>query len=354
MLSAPPAPLDPASIRSTVENLLCDFLNQQEEAAPDLPELALFTGQLRDMLTTGGKYIRPVLCVAGWLAVSGQTPSSSVWRVAASLELFHTFTLIHDDVMDHSDTRRGRPTAHRALAARHQTHPDSASLGVNAAILLGDLALGWSYELLHHPGLTPHDLGMVRPGLNALRTETLVGQYLDLTATGRPATDARPAWRIIHYKTAQYTIVHPLRLGARLAGATHGQLHDLSAYAVPLGEAFQLRDDLLGVFGDPGHTGKSALDDLREGKQTVLVATALGRSTPVQRHTLQELLGDPHLSQDTADTLRDIFTATGAAAAVEQMIADRVGTAQRALCDADLQPDATVFLHNLASSVADR
>jgi geranylgeranyl diphosphate synthase, type I len=153
---------------------------------------------------------------------------------------------------------------------------------------------------------------------------------------------------------ARYTVVHPLCLGTRLVGATGRQLHDLSAYALPLGEAFQLRDDLLGVFGDPGRTGKSAFDDLREGKHTVLVATALARATPSQRRTLQALLGDPGLDEEGADTLRGVLTATGAEAAVEQMINDRVRTARSALDAAGLRADATAFLHDFAASVPTR
>ncbi|MGB8947352.1 MAG: polyprenyl synthetase family protein [Streptomyces sp.] len=249
-LSVPPAPLDPAAIRGAVEQLLYGFLDEQEHAAPDLlPELALFTGLLRDFLAAGGKRIRPLLCITGWAAITDQPPPPLLWRAAASLELFHAFALIHDDIMDHSNTRRGHPTAHRTLTARHQHHPDAENLGTNAAILLGDLALGWSYELLHTTDATPAQQRRIWPLLNALRTETLVGQYLDLAAAGDPTADADSAWRIIRYKTAKYTLERPLHLGAALAGATKDQLDALSAYALPLGEAFQLRDDLLGVGG---------------------------------------------------------------------------------------------------------
>ncbi|MER6518411.1 polyprenyl synthetase family protein [Streptomyces sp. NPDC060334] len=352
-LTAPPtAPLDPDGIRTAVDAVLHAFLDEQEQAAPDLlPELTLFTGLLRDMLAAGGKRIRPLLCVTGWAAVTDRTPSPALLRVAASLELFHAFALIHDDIMDNSDTRRGRPTAHRNLAAHHHNRPDADALGVNAAILLGDLALGWSYELLHTDDTRLHRTW--RPQ-NALRTETLIGQYLDLTATGDPTADVDTAWRIIRYKTAKYTVERPLQLGAALADADLARLRVLSAYAIPLGEAFQLRDDILGVFGDPTRTGKSTLDDLREGKHTVLIATALGAATPAQRHTLTSLLGDTSLDQAAANTLRAVLTATGAPAAVEQMITDRVQSAHRALDGGVLRPDATTALHRLASTVATR
>lgn len=351
-LAAPAsAPLDPEGIRTAVDAVLYAFLDEQEQAVPDLPELTLFTGMLRNMLAAGGKRIRPLLCVTGWAAVTDRTPPPAVWRVAACLELFHTSALVHDDIMDKSATRRGRPTAHRALAAHHQHHRDAGALGVNAAILLGDLALGWSYELLH-----TDDTGLHRAWkpLNALRTETLTGQYLDLTATGDPTAGADTAWRVIRYKTAKYTVERPLQLGAALADADPARLRSLSAYAIPLGEAFQLRDDLLGVFGDPARTGKSTLDDLREGKHTVLIATARDTATPAQRHTLDTLLGDPSLDRAGADALRTVLIATGAPAAVEQMIADRVHAAQQALGEGALRPGATTALYRLAASATTR
>jgi geranylgeranyl diphosphate synthase, type I len=356
-----PTAVDPPGIRSAVEALLHTFLDDQEQAATT-PELALFTGLLRDMLAAGGKRIRPVLCVTGWQAVSHQVPPPMVFRVAASLELFHAFALIHDDIMDNSTIRRGRPTAHRILAARFQRHPNSQALGTNAAILLGDLALGWSYELLHPATPAQAQPAIPWPVLNTMRTETLIGQYLDLLATGPCApnldtaldTALNTAWKVIRYKTAKYTFEHPLHLGALLAGATQDQLRALSAYALPLGEAFQLRDDLLGVFGNPDDTGKPSLDDLRQGKHTVLITIAYQRATPTQTRLLQTHLGNPSLSHEGAQESRAILIATGAVATVEQMIADRHQQALDSLNSAPLCPAATTVLRQLATATTIR
>lgn len=354
-LAAPVVPPDPDCVRETVDTLLNQFLDEQERSATEIPELSLFAGLLREFLAAGGKRIRPVLCVTGWHTVSAEPAPPLVWRLAASLELFHAFALIHDDIMDRSALRRGRPTAHRVLAALHRGHPDADNLGVNAAILLGDLALGWSYELLHSPPEpAPHQLAAIRPVLNALRTETLVGQYLDLAGTGRPTGDAATAWRIIRCKTAKYTIERPLQLGALLAGATPQQLQALSDYALPLGEAFQLRDDLLGAFGDRAHTGKSAIDDLLQGKHTVLLSTALQRATPTERDALQLLLARPHLGHGDAEAIRHILTTSGARREVEQMIAERLGQAAAALLPGTLRPSATAALRQLADAAAHR
>ncbi|MET9480626.1 polyprenyl synthetase family protein [Streptomyces sp. NPDC006638] len=352
-------PLEPERIPATVETLLHEFLDAQIDNAADLPELDLFAQTLRDMIAAGGKRIRPVLCVVGWQAVSHRQPPSEVWRVAASLELFHLFALIHDDIMDASRTRRGRPAAHCSLATRHAGRGDAATLGVNAAILLGDLALGWSYELLHvaRPGAAARHLHRAWPLLNALRTETLVGQYLDLVGSGPAAAtppDSATAWRVIRYKTAKYTCERPLQLGAHLAGADPKVLAALSAYALPLGEAFQLRDDLLGVFGDPERTGKSVLDDFREGKNTVLAATALRLATPAQARLLRAGLGNRALTGAQASELRQVVTDTGAQAVVESLIGERFEQALAALDHAPLRPAATTILRAMAAGAVAR
>ncbi|MFG1795823.1 polyprenyl synthetase family protein [Nocardia sp. NPDC049149] len=346
--------LDAAEIGSMAETLLLGFLDEQDLLAVELPELALFTGLLRDLIAAGGKRIRPQLCVLGWHAITCEPPTSAVWRVAASLELFHAFALIHDDVMDHSVLRRGRLTAHRVFAARYRNHRDADSLGEHAAILLGDIALGWSYELLHDRDSAPDLSRAVGAALNALRTETLIGQYLDLSATGCSAADLETAWRIIRLKTTKYTIERPLQLGALLAGAGRAQLETLSEYAIPLGDAFQLRDDLLGVFGDSGDTGKGTLDDLREGKHTVLMATAYQRATPAQTRLLRRYLGNPGLSERDADRIRRVVTDTGAREAVEQMIDSRVSQALAALDVGTLEPDAEGALRRLVHTAANR
>ncbi|MFJ1869457.1 polyprenyl synthetase family protein [Streptomyces sp. NPDC088097] len=337
-----------------MDKVLHHFLAAQERVVGDLPELALFTGLLRGLLTAGGKRIRPLLCVIGWHAVTGRPPPVAVWRAAAALELFHAFSLIHDDVMDDSAIRRGKPTAQHVLAGLHPGHPRAHLLGTNAAILLGDLALGWSYELLNSPEITPPQAATLWPHFNALRIETLVGQYLDLAATGQSPADPAPAWRIIRYKTARYTVERPLLLGAVLADAAPRQLRALSEYALPLGEAFQLRDDLLGVYGDPRQTGKSALEDLRDGKQTVLVALATRHGSTLQRRILHTQLGNRHLTEAGADQIREVLDATGARRAVEQMITDRRRQALAALDGHPLRSAAADSLRSLAEQAEHR
>ncbi|MEU5419154.1 polyprenyl synthetase family protein [Streptomyces sp. NPDC020667] len=341
--------MEPADILLSVDDVLEEFLTAKA-AASDEPYLSYLAGLLREFLS-GGKRIRPLLCVTGWRAADGGTDTESVIRVAACLELFHAFALIHDDVMDSSNTRRGRPTAHRALADSRPAgrDPEQADrFGMGAAVLLGDLALVWSDELLHTAGLSAGQLSAVLPLLAEMRTEVMIGQYLDLCATGMLSDDVDATLNVIRYKTAKYTIERPLHIGAAIAGASAEVMAACTAYALPLGEAFQLRDDLLGVYGDPRDTGKSRLDDLREGKNTTLTALALSRADAEQTARLRELMGDPQLGEEGAAVVRAVLDATGAHAAVEAMIDDRLGQALKTLEDSPFTPDATAALRRVA------
>ncbi|MBU3870604.1 polyprenyl synthetase family protein [Streptomyces sp. 4503] len=344
-----PGRLDADTVRKSVDVVLEDFLTAKAHTTPQ-HHLPYLSGLLKDFLS-GGKRIRPLLCVTGWQAVGGGEDTDTVFRVAACLEMFHAFALIHDDVMDDSDTRRGRPTIHRTLAAlcAADRRPDQIErFGVSGAVLLGDLALTWSDELLHSAGLTPAQFEAVLPLLSEMRTEVMLGQYLDLQATGELTDDVEATLTVNRYKTAKYTIERPLHVGAAIAGAAPEAMEAFTAYALPLGEAFQLRDDLLGVYGDPESTGKSQLDDLRAGKNTTLIALALRASDSAQAARLRSLIGNPLLDESDAVTIQEIFAATTAREAVEQMIDDRRTQALRALDDAPFTADAVNALKLIA------
>ncbi|WP_244410026.1 polyprenyl synthetase family protein [Streptomyces albofaciens] len=350
--------LDLAVVRSQVGAVLDEFLTAKARtaAAHHLP--GEVTQLLHDFLRAGGKRLRPLLCVTGWHAAAGRRPTpSAVLRTAAALEMFHAFALIHDDIMDSSATRRGRPTVHRALARRHapgRTPQAADRTGTGAGILIGDVALAWSDELLHTAGLTAGQLTAALPLIDAMRTEVMYGQYLDLTATGRPTDDMALALAIVRYKTAKYTVERPLHIGASLAGAGTVLRDRLSEFALPLGEAFQLRDDLLGVFGDPAVTGKPSVDDLREGKHTALLALALRRAAPAHRHTLRSLIGNPCLTAEDAGRIRHLIACSGAPDEIERMIGERCAQAGRALDRAALSPTAHQALRELARTVTTR
>ncbi|SDJ48022.1 geranylgeranyl diphosphate synthase, type I [Lentzea albidocapillata subsp. violacea] len=319
-----------ARVREQVDSALTAFLAGKRGSAPDacLPPLVAVLGEFLE----GGKRLRPLFCHFGWLAGGGDPDGDQPVVVGAALELFHTFALVHDDIMDASGLRRGKPTVHRSLAAGfHGPGGRQAAerFGTSAAILLGDLALVWSEELLSVLDTETGRRRAVRELVGTMHVELIAGQYLDLLGAAESAVDPlRRAWRVIRLKTARYTVELPLRIGAVLAGADAHVLTACGAYGRPVGEAFQLRDDLLGVFGDPAVTGKPDLDDLREGKQTVLMILAWRQATEAQREVIAALHGKPDLDQQEADRLREVVRDTGAVTRVEKLIADR---AQRAL-----------------------
>ncbi|MFI5987577.1 polyprenyl synthetase family protein [Streptomyces sp. NPDC051555] len=346
--------LDLHQLKTAAEDVLTDFLAHKSREAADGSRLPNLGRPLQEFLAAGGKRIRPVLAMVGWHAAGAHGSQQTACHLAASLELFHAFALIHDDVMDHSDTRRGHPTIHRSQAAQRGGSASSADrFGQGAAILIGDLALCWSDELLHTGLPAPLQLSAVLPLLDAMRTEVTLGQYLDL-AGNRHSIDVDAALTVIRYKTAKYTIERPLQLGAALAGAPQPVLDALSAYAIPLGEAFQLRDDLLGVFGNPHTTGKPALDDLREGKATVLIALAYRHASREQADQLRHLIGCPDLNEVQARAARRIIRATGADHTVENMITERYDQAMASLDRARFEPAAIQALRSLADSAVKR
>jgi geranylgeranyl diphosphate synthase, type I len=333
-------PLNVGHIRREVDSVLSQFLDLQVRKAPDscLPELV---DVVREFLA-GGKRLRPLFCYYGWIAAGGDPDARPVVRVAAALELFHTSALIHDDIMDSSELRRGRRTVHRVLASSRPDIRDRSAaerFGTSAAILLGDLCFAWSDELLDASGVDAERLRVVHPLLHTMRTELMTGQYLDV-AIQRADHGLDRVWRAIELKTARYTVERPLQIGATLAGADDRLLPAFTAYGRPLGAAFQLRDDLLGVFGDPAVTGKPALDDLRAGKWTVLMMLTWRRATSDQRARIRALHGDPSLDEDGAEELREIIRATGAATRVGALIADRAGRARAALARAPMSEAA--------------
>ncbi len=343
-------------VRERVDSALTAFLAGKSGSAPDACLLPL-VAVLREFLE-GGKRIRPMFCHCGWLAAGGDPDAEQPVVLGAALELFHTFALVHDDIMDGSDRRRGKPTVHRALAAGFRGtggRQAAERFGTSTAILLGDLALVWSDELLSVLDAEDGRKRAVRELVDTMHVELIAGQYLDLLgATGSGGDPLARAWRVIRLKSARYTVELPLRIGAVLAGAEAPVLAACSAYARPVGEAFQLRDDLLGVFGDPAVTGKPDLDDLREGKENVLMVLAWRRATRAQREVIAALHGKPGLDQRESELLRDVVRETGAAGRVEELIAARTRRALSVLESAPITAQARHVLADLVVSATSR
>ncbi|MFB9239581.1 polyprenyl synthetase family protein [Plantactinospora siamensis] len=344
-------PVDRAGLRQRIDKALAAFLSDRRRWMAAVDDVLLPVAEaLEAFVLGGGKRLRPAFAYWGYRGAGG-IDSDQVVTSLAALEFVQASALIHDDLIDSSDTRRGEPAVHRRFAERHRAAAwagDPDAFGEAAAILLGDLSLVWSDELLHSGGLDPATVARARPVFDEMRTEVTVGQYLDIVAQVSGDDSVERASKVARYKSAKYTVERPLLLGAALAGAAEPVRRAYSAYGLPLGEAFQLRDDILGVYGDPGQTGKPAGDDLREGKRTWLVATALRAADPAGRALLAGRLGDPNLDPELVDRLRGVIRDSGALARTEERIADLTETAVAALAGAELDAEAEQVLIDLA------
>lgn len=375
------APLNPA-FTGAISSAIQQFLDRQTKV---LSRMGTETDPLHRIargLASGGKRLRPAFCYWGYVAVAGSPEGdlrAALIRAAASLDLLHSSALVHDDVMDASDLRRGRPAAHRQFEQLHADLGflgDPVAFGRSGAILLGDLLLIWSMQMLHESGLGMEVLDRGLPVMEVMRTEVTAGQFLDVVSQARDRSSYRPAGassdetagddqkrlqraldeasRVVEYKSARYTVRRPLQFGAALGAADDHLQEQLGAFGSPIGRAFQYRDDLLGVFGDSRVTGKPTGDDLREGKRTVLVAQALAGSDSAGRKLLETQVGNPDLDADGIAELQDVITASGAREAVEQMIDHDHQQALQALTAADITDDGRAVLTALAAAAVRR
>jgi geranylgeranyl diphosphate synthase type I len=307
--------------------------------------------QLR-IATAHGKRLRAAFCYWGWRAV-GQPDSDALVRAAAAMELVHAAAVVHDDLIDDSRLRHGLPTAHLALRDALGGRPRPHGAARSLAMLTGDLLMSWAGQLFTDSGLPAAYLARARVLWSVLARELVAGECLEILRTGaRP--DVEASLEVVRYKTAKYTVEHPLHIGGALGGASRGLRECYTAYGLPLGEAFQLRDDLLGLFGDPARTGKANTDDITAARPTVLVAHAWAAATGAERRDLRRLLGSRRLHEDGLDRVRTIMRRTGAPARVEQMVAQRVGTAVDVVRRAALPRDAADALIELAHTATVR
>ncbi|RPK54249.1 Farnesyl diphosphate synthase [Streptomyces sp. ADI96-02] len=290
-------------------------------------------GRVADFTLDGGKLVRPRLLWWAMRACGGADAAAAgaALRLGVALELIQSCALMHDDVMDRSQLRRGRPAAHIALATGAGLSPESergAAFGASAAVLAGDLALVWADDTVAETDLDPAARRRVAAVWRSMRTEMVAGQYLDLHGQATGGGSAARAIRTACLKSALYSVERPLAIGAALAGAGGRTTATLRSAGRAAGIAFQLRDDLLGVFGDPGRTGKPSGDDIREGKPTYLLAVARARSAATGDGAALALLdravGDRELTEDGLTRVREVFEASGARALVERK-ADRLG-----------------------------
>ena len=334
-------------VESRMDELLAGEFERWRRIDPQLE--APFTA-LRELVLAGGKRLRPAFCHWAYVGSGGDPLDPQVIDAGVALELLHTFALIHDDIMDGSATRRTMDTIHvtfERLHGQESWRGEGRRFGEGVGILVGDLAFVYADRMLAGAPSDALDI------FTELRLEVNVGQYLDLVGTARGQVDEESARRICSFKSGKYTIERPLHLGAALAGELEPRRAALSAYGLPLGEAFQLRDDLLGVFGDSDVTGKPVGEDVREGKPTILFAFAT-RLAGAGSQSVLSRYGAPDVTAEEIAALQQLFADSGAVAMVEARIDDLVAQAVGALGDVKLEPQAVTALTELAYYVAGR
>ena len=367
------------NVLAQVQTNLDDFCVKQrsdfEAISSDLIPVVDYTHSLLQ----GGKRFRALFCYWAWRASLSESSyhqseqevndsEQAIAGIAASLEMFHAAALVHDDLLDQSDTRRGAPAIHKRFESLHkEKHWAGAPerFGVAGSVLVGDLMLGWSSEifgnaLLHSPNREIESA--CRDEFSLMRVEVMAGQYLDVleenAATTRPVKEGvGRAEKVILYKTAKYSIEAPLRIGAAFAGADQSTLNVFTQFGIPLGIAFQLRDDILGVFGDPSVTGKPAGDDLREGKRTVLVALtreALTEKSPSMANSFEELLTSRELDAQQIAFMQKLIQESGALEKTERMITELADRSLDSLESSNLEETAKSALKLLALKVINR
>jgi geranylgeranyl diphosphate synthase type I len=331
-----------------------------EAVASTVPsDLDLIDGIAR-LMTHGGKRLRPALVYYSYRALGGES-DPAVLPLALATELLHTYLLIHDDIMDHAETRRGLPSAHASFRERHRAQGwrgDAAELGAAVAILLGDLAHTWAVEVFTQVPVEGPRAAELNRAFSAMCQEVIGGQYLELLVAARRDSALQAGegelLSVLRRKSGCYTAERPLQLGGILAGAEPGPLAALARYGGALGEAFQLQDDLLGMFGDPEKVGKPVGADLTEGKFTFLIFHALRAASPAERQALTAALGQPDLPLAEVTRVQRILEETGARAKVETMVDERLSVARIALSGLDLREPGRTFLHGVVDYLRER
>src|SRR3954468_12144672 len=357
--AAPSAVELAAAVTDQLRVYLRDRRNDAAYIGTDYAEL---TAALEEFVLRGGKRLRPAFAYWGWRAVTdphAHPVDPSTLRLFSALELLHACALVHDDVIDASATRRGLPTVHRLFTDKHrssQWHGSCEQFGMSAAILLGDLALVWADDIVATADLPSDAQARVRRVWSAIRTEVLGGQYLDIVAESSGAESVASAMTVNIYKTASYTISRPLQFGAAAAADRPDVLAAFHELGTSLGVAFQLRDDVLGVFGNPVVTGKPSGDDLRSGKRTVLLAEAVelaDKSVPEAAHLLRSSIGT-ELSDEKVRELCQVIESVGALAAVEEHIDILSSRSLDAIGAAPIHAQAKAGLTKLTRLAANR
>ncbi len=351
-----------ADYRNRIENFLVSYLSAKVSALKEIEPMGEETGKLiEDFILDGGKRIRAAFTYYGYRAAGGKN-GENISFASAAVELLHNFFLIHDDIIDKSDFRRGSPTIHARYKQIYENkslifnfrNNGKADLASSMAIINGDICCALAYEALVESGFQADKILQILKVMHEMVKFTAIGELLDIVkATSKKATEEEILQ--IHYlKTAKYTVEGPLHMGAILQGATPGILDSLSKYAIPVGIAFQIHDDILGIFGTEEQLGKSVSSDIQEGKQTLLTVKALESASPSQKKKLEFFMGNPNITKANMEEVKRIIEDTGALEYSKMKEISLSEQGGKALIDAPIREDIKDILLGTADLLIER
>jgi geranylgeranyl diphosphate synthase type I len=345
------------AFRERLDAELSEWLQAKRGAvARDAPDAVDLVDALTALVRAGGKRLRPALVFHAFRGCGGGDPAPAM-SVAVAVEFLHSYLLIHDDIMDHADVRRGLPAAHVRFAALHREHGwrgEAADYGRAVAILIGDLSHAYALESFSRALSTASHSDELRRVFFAMSEEVIAGQHLEMRVAVHRIAGERELARVLRLKSGAYSVERPVELGAVLAGADGALRSTLTRYGAAVGEAFQLQDDILGVFGDLETVGKPVGSDLSEGKFTFLIYHALRRATSEDARVVEQCLGKPDPTADEVAAVREIIRGCGALQQVREMIEQRLTTARQALGEIELSPEGRSFLDGLIEFLRER
>lgn len=332
------------------------FQEKIEEASRVSRGAEELIGVLQEFTLRGGKRLRASLVYYGHRCFSGHE-SEAVWKAAMCLELVQSFLLIHDDVIDEDETRRGGRTVHRHYADVHGKRyhrKEPGHFGESMAILCGDLALALAYEVMGRLVLDAPTRRTLLDKMNSMVTQAIYGECMDVLSEVERDVSEEDIQRVSLLKTASYTVEGPLQMGALLGGADSEGLEILSRYAVPLGRAFQVQDDILGLFGDAERLGKPVGSDIREGKRTSLILKTFEKASPGEQAFLEQVVGKKEVTEEEVERLRRLVVETGALEACRQMARDLVEESRRVLAGCGWREEGVAFLEGALDFIIGR
>ncbi|HEY4694548.1 MAG TPA: polyprenyl synthetase family protein [Candidatus Nanoarchaeia archaeon] len=346
-----------AWFKKQFDRQLFSFLDQKKKEASEIdPQTQDLVGEIIRFGQNGGKRIRPAFMYAGYISSGGQAHEAILFATL-SVELLHTFALIHDDIMDKSDLRRGQLTTHRQFTKLHQLknlRGKREDFGLAAAILAGDLSYSFAEEIFTEAPFPQERVRRARYFFDQMKTQVVYGQYLDVLGGYKETLTEDEVLKILEYKTAKYTVERPLHLGAMLAGADYQILEAFSRYAIPLGQAFQIQDDILGTFGSEKEIGKPADSDIKEGKKTLLVVKAMELASQKNKNALKSLVGKPDVTKDEIEKVRKIIEETGSLDYCVKLSRELLRQAKEVVTGAKLKPEGKNYLIAAASYLETR